>query len=255
MKILYFTASGNSLAVAKRFDAERLSIPQMIREKRYEVVDDEAVGIVYPVYNAGLPYIVRNYLEQCKIEAPYVFVIATYGNMAGGTVHEMEKVLAAGGNHADYYETLLMVDNYLPVFEMKDQLSKVEEKGIEKNLTHIVTEVSTHTRRAPHSSVIWNIAAAAMAPMMKNSVRKSALTYTVSDDCIGCRICSKVCPVNNVRQKDKNKPVFGAECERCYACIHNCPKKAIHLKSEKSGERFRNDAVTAKEIMEANCQY
>ena len=35
MKTLYFTASGNCIAVAKRFDAERLSIPQLLKEGNY----------------------------------------------------------------------------------------------------------------------------------------------------------------------------------------------------------------------------
>ncbi|MGI6046190.1 MAG: 4Fe-4S dicluster domain-containing protein [Eggerthellaceae bacterium] len=70
----------------------------------------------------------------------------------------------------------------------------------------------------------------------------------------GCGICSRVCPVTNVTQIDKDKPIFGEHCESCFACVHNCPKKAIHLKNEKSGERFRNPNVSTKEIIAANQQ-
>lgn len=254
MKILYFTASGNCLAVAKRFDAELLSIPQMIHDKQYSFQDDDSIGIVYPVYNGGLPYIVKDLIGKCKIKAPYVFVIATYGNAAMGTLHEMEKALSVNGNHADYYETLLMVDNYLPMFEMKDQVSRLEQKGTEKNLIRIVAEVNAHTQKPARSNVGYNMFAAMLGKMMKNPVRKAALSYTVSDDCIGCGICSQVCPVANVKQTGKEKPTFGASCEKCYACVHNCPKKAIHLPKEKSGERFRNSEVSLKEIIAANRQ-
>ena len=84
MKILYFTGTGNCLAVAKRFDAELLSIPQMIKNKIYEIEDD-VVGIIYPTYANIVPNIVEKYLRQCKIKAEYVFVISTYGNIAGAT--------------------------------------------------------------------------------------------------------------------------------------------------------------------------
>jgi hypothetical protein len=78
-------------------------IPQMIHDNRYSFQDDDSIGIVYPVYNGELPYIVKDFIEKCKIEAPYVFVIATYGNAAVGTLHEMEKALSVKGNHAFMY--------------------------------------------------------------------------------------------------------------------------------------------------------
>ena len=130
MKILYFTGTGNCLAVAKRFNAELLSIPQMIKNKIYEIEDD-VVGIIYPTYANIVPNIVEKYLRQCKIKAEYVFVIATYGNIAGATLRKMRKILESNGNKANYYEKLLMVDNYLPLFDIDDQLSKLPQKDIE----------------------------------------------------------------------------------------------------------------------------
>lgn len=254
MKILYFTSTGNSLSVAKRFNAELLSIPQMIHDNRYSFEDDDSIGIIYPVYNGGLPYIVKDFISKCTIRAPYVFVIATYGNSPVGTLHVMEKALAENGNHGDYYETLLMVDNYLPMFEVKDQVSKLEEKGTEKNLERIVEEVNAHIHKAATNNIGWNMVASVIGTIMKKPVQKAALSYTVSDACIGCGTCVKVCPVGNVHQSGKEKPTFGANCERCYACVHNCPKKAIHIPQEKSGERFRNPEVSLKEIIDANRQ-
>ena len=37
MKILYFTGTGNCLSVAKHFDAELLSIPQLVKDNIYEI--------------------------------------------------------------------------------------------------------------------------------------------------------------------------------------------------------------------------
>ena len=120
MKILYFTATGNNLSVAKRFDAELLSIPQMIKNKNY-LIEDDRVGIIYPIYALSVPLIVKEYLEKTVIKAKYVFVIATYGFTSGASLHEMHKILDKNGNHADYYESLLMVDNFLPFFDVNQQ--------------------------------------------------------------------------------------------------------------------------------------
>ena len=92
MKILYFTSTGNCLAVAKRFEAEYLSIPQLEKNGIYEI-EDEEVGIIYPVYGISVPNIVKSYIEKCQIKADYLFVIATYGKTAGGTLFVMEKLL------------------------------------------------------------------------------------------------------------------------------------------------------------------
>ena len=58
MKICYFTASGNCLYVARRIDDNLLSIPQLMRQENI-VIEDDAVGIVCPVYNCEMPMMVR----------------------------------------------------------------------------------------------------------------------------------------------------------------------------------------------------
>ncbi|MGI6117201.1 MAG: EFR1 family ferrodoxin [Bilifractor sp.] len=254
MKILYFTASGNCLAVAKRFEAERYSIPQMIKENRY-ILEDDVIGIIYPVYGFGIPGIVIRYLKQATLKADYIFVIATYGNMDGATLHEMKKLLESNGNRADYYRTLLMVDNYLPGFDIRDQLAKLPEKDIEGHLSGILEDVRQRKKRYVDKGFGWNIITSVFnnhkAGIMSRCAEK---LFSVSDDCIGCGLCSRVCPVGNVTQTEKNKPVFSDHCESCFACVHNCPERAIHIKGEKSKERFRNPDVSAEEIVEANMQ-
>ena len=254
MKIAYFTATGNCLAVAKRFDAELLAIPQLLKEGRYDIEDD-AVGIVYPVYGLGVPEIVKRYVGSCRLRAGYVFVIGTYGNADGATLHVMERLLESNGNRADYLETLLMVDNYLPGYEVRDQVSRLEEKGTERELARIVGEVNGRERRRPGKGAGWRLLSAAFGAAQGGVVKSRARRwFSVSGDCVGCGVCSRVCPVANVVQAGASKPAFGGSCESCLACVHNCPQGAIHLKNEKSGERFRNPAVSVKEIMAANQQ-
>jgi len=48
------------------------------------------------------------------------------------------------------------------------------------------------------------------------------------------------------------KPEFSDKCEICFACIHLCPQKAIHLPDEKSSARFLNPNIRLHEIMGSN---
>ena len=50
--ILYFTATGNCLHAARQLvesEEQLLSIPQMVKQNRYEFEADE-IGLVYPIY-------------------------------------------------------------------------------------------------------------------------------------------------------------------------------------------------------------
>ena len=75
MKIIYFTGTGNSLAVAKKIGGELIAIPQA-KEQTYK---DDVIGVVFPTYGCMLPGIVKRFLEGVKLEADYIFAIATYG--------------------------------------------------------------------------------------------------------------------------------------------------------------------------------
>ena len=62
-------------------------------------------------------------------------------------------------------------------------------------------------------------------PIWCKKVFKSEL-FTASDSCVGCGLCAKMCPLNNIKITD-GKPSWGTTCTHCMACLGNCPKEAI----------------------------
>lgn len=77
--------------------------------------------------------------------------------------------------------------------------------------------------------------------------RDAAREYTVSDDCILCGTCARVCPANNIVVGDTVE--FSDHCEVCYACLHNCPQGAIQLPVEANTIHFRNEHVSVADIV------
>ena len=254
MKILYFTATGNSLYIAKRFNAELLSIPKLIKDNIYTIEDDE-VGIICPVHAYSVPRIVKDYIRKSNIKAKYVFSILTYGNQDSASVRCMMKLLQRNNITPNYINSILMVDNYVPLFDVEKEVSKLKEKNIEDNLDVILKDVNNRKNFIKKKSFGWTIFSGFMNLFGSKFIRfLPRACFKVDDNCIKCGTCSKVCPTKNIIQKGNDKPLFGKQCESCFACLHNCPKCAIHMKYEKSSKRYRNQYISLREIIKSNNQ-
>lgn len=59
-------------------------------------------------------------------------------------------------------------------------------------------------------------------------VCKSLFQYFITDDCIGCGVCKKKCPVDVISGEAKEKHVINQEnCIKCGECYNACPVDAI----------------------------
>lgn len=251
MTICYFTATGNSLYVAKRIGGNLLSIPKMIRQKEIKIEDD-AVGIIAPVYGGDMPRMVKAFIEKATIKTDYLFFISTYGMSYSAVKINVVETVKEKGLELDYVSTVKMVDNYLPGFEMQNQINSAVHKGIEEQIDVICKDIKERKRKVLNIGLTQKIIKIIINNTMGKVIfnKNAAKKYIVNDSCIQCGICAKVCPANNIVVDGKVS--FLDKCEVCYACIHNCPKNAIHLKNEKSKVRFRNEHVNLNEIVEAN---
>ncbi|MGX8700523.1 EFR1 family ferrodoxin [Caproiciproducens sp.] len=258
MKTLYFTATGNSLAVAKKIGGETISIAQAIRNNQYEF-EDNVIGLVFPTYCCYPPKIIRDFIERAKLKADYLFAVATYGNAMGkgGDGSEMlafDKITKAAGYHFNYLNAILMVDNFIDNFDINKEVEKISSKKIDESLAAVIGDINQRKDYVKDPGTFGKIITRMCKGLVKSQdTGLSAQKFIISDACNGCGTCAKVCPYKNITMKDGG-PQFGTNCLSCYGCIHNCPQTAIHKKGEKSGKRWRNHNVSLKEIIDANNQ-
>jgi len=256
MTILFFSATGNGLYVAKTFGDEIKSIPQLERTGTYEIEDD-VIGIVSPVYGFTLPLLVQRYLKKAKLKADYVFGVLTYGGRSGAATNQLLKALEANGNKLHYAADLLMMDNFLPGFKMEDEIAKLPKKDIDTHLAKIRWDIESRKQSIPRKNVFLCMTSTIVSSLMGSKrgthwINNTDRAFSVTDKCISCRTCARVCPVSNILVE--NKPMFLHHCEWCLACIQNCPTGAIQMKNQRSEARFRNENVTLKELIAANEQ-
>ena len=253
--IFYFTATGNSLYVARELAGESgqlLSIPQIIKDEHLDFEADE-IGFVFPDYAASAPLMVREFVSKAHFKAQYIFSVITFGNFAANVADWWDDFCKEKGMQNHYINTLLMVDNYLPVFDMNQQM-KIDKK-ISENLTQIVNDIASHREYVSHVD-----ADDRMKEWLKRlqeshfPMEAERLLRLNTETCIACGTCAAVCPHGNFRMTDTYAE-FSGSCEYCLACVHACPQKALTLERERNPQaRFRNENVSLRDIKEANHQ-
>ena len=252
--VFYFTATGNSLYVAKQLEKEPISIAQAIHDQQM-TYQAEKIGIVCPVFGHEVPALVREFLEKATFETPYFYMILTYGNRHGGAAELAQNMLKEIGIHASYINVLLMVDNFLPGFDMNEQKAidkKVDEhiKMIQEDIENEKEYISpvTEKDRAAHREYLTR-----MANMPSNAFSN---IYRITEDCIGCAICTKVCPKKCFTMNGQKSVWHSEGCITCMACIHACPMMAIQMNMpEKNPKaRYRNEHISICDIVDANNQ-
>ncbi|MBN2269482.1 MAG: NAD(P)H-dependent oxidoreductase subunit E [Sedimentisphaerales bacterium] len=60
---------------------------------------------------------------------------------------------------------------------------------------------------------------------------KALITYSITDDCIGCTLCARHCPANAIEYRPYQKHEIDPEkCIRCGTCKNICPADAVKVR-------------------------
>lgn len=173
--------------------------------------------------------------------------------MSQGRAMELTQKLAPdSGYRFDYVNQILMLDNCQPQFDIAKQRDKLPKKQVDKSIAKVIEDIREQKKVVAKSTFVDKIGTLLCETVFNIEKDDYAKKYIIDDNCIRCKTCEKVCPMGNV--KVTNHVEFLNHCACCQACIHACPKHAIHLKWERNTERWRNPDVKLSEIIEANNQ-
>lgn len=251
IKLYYFSATGNSLYVAKRISEEIegcsiFSIPKIYEDNKLEIEAD-LVGFIYPIHCGSLPIIVEKFLEKVKIKgSPDIFAIGvTGGGGAEMSFKHINKIL--GEEHKLFNGfTVKYISNYIRAGRnaTSERVNEVLERN-ESVILEVINKIKNREKRKIGknlgiNSIIYNT--------WKSGFKNKDKGFNVNSDCIGCKICASVCPVKNISLVEK-RPTWNGKCIDCMACINLCPKKAINIGNKTiKKERYKNPNINVDEL-------
>ncbi len=231
--VLYFTGTGNSKYIAERLrDAlgdELFSINDCIKNRQYCNTTEELLIFSVPTYAWRIPRIVEEWIKKSTFKkgAKAYFVMN-----CGGEIADAEKYLKKLCCEKDFIYMgcgeVVMPENYLAMFSTP---TPEQGKRIIARAEPVIDEIAQHIKNGeklpPHKSGFT-------AKLMSSIVNVTFYPFFVktkkftvdADQCIGCGICTRKCPLNNI-DLVQSKPIWGKECTHCMACISSCPKNAI----------------------------
>ena len=130
-------------------------------------------------------------------------------------------------------------------------------KNVEQQIQQALQDIQNKKEEIPEATQAGrDFHASAKEIFAKNPKLINGEQITVTDKCVGCGICTKVCPRGLFYIEDKKAKRKQNTCEFCLACAQNCPSKAIitKLKDANPNARYRHEKVSLKDIIEANQQ-
>lgn len=245
--ILWYSGCGNSRFVADTLsrelkDENMVFIPEAARQGT--VLDfgpEEILGIVFPVYSWSVPKLVSEFLRKARITGHprYIFAACTCGDETGLTIKHLKKDLSKQGLTLDAFFSFQMPETYINLPGFKLDTPENAQRKINATKTQLEDTVKLIQQRA-----IGNYdKLKGGSSFLKSNILKPLFygllitdrKFTVSDACIGCGICAKNCPLQNITIEN-DRPKWNGHCTNCMSCYHRCPRNAINFGSATQGK-------------------
>jgi ferredoxin len=257
-RIYYFSGTGNTLWSARKIaeiigaNCELVNIG-VEAQKSDITIEADAVVLLFPSYAYGLPIVVRGFLQKATFKTPYIAAFVTFGTSPGGTLAEACRILKrkkCGISYCDrmYFGRIPSVENYIAIFGPPKEKTTLLRLAMQREATDKAARciVERHTNRI---NTFHPCSAFVSMLFTMLGIKIFYKYYRVNNNCNGCGICEKMCPVSAITLKD-SRPVFSKNCEHCQGCLNWCPHKAITFGRLKSDSpRYHHPEINESDIL------
>jgi Pyruvate/2-oxoacid:ferredoxin oxidoreductase delta subunit len=227
--ILYFSGSGNSLAIAQQL-AEKLDERTMSLYDALDadLLDEKRIGLVYPTYWLDAPMAVKQLVAQLTLpKKAYTFIVITCGALTNNAIWSVRKLLKQKDVRVSYSHKIRVPDSSALAFGRNPNAQAWKFNKYASRIDLIANEILEEKQRL-HFSGFDPFGWILNTSVVFRKVSRCTLPEVNLDKCVGCGICTKVCPQVNI-QLCTGKAFMGDRCTMCLSCVHFCPHQAVEM--------------------------
>ncbi|QUI25303.1 4Fe-4S binding protein [Vallitalea pronyensis] len=242
--VFYFSGTGNTQLVAQKLQnafqfmkhhVQLISIEDTDKLRQLNL-SKELVGFGYPIYKFSYPEIfnrvlpiIHKHAKSCKY-----FQFTTYARFTGDATYDFSKKMdstrficigersfkapssgiSARRHETDYaYKSVMFFEDHID-----EKITAFAENMIQA--CRHSNEILPHKPSLFHALRRKIVADIEITKYPKLQIDKNR--------CIGCGLCSRSCPDQNLLQQNGNMTIVdNTACLHCLRCMHHCPKNAI----------------------------
>lgn len=240
--ILYFTGTGNSRYTARKLgellNDEVVSLNDYIKDgRRGDFHSETPYVFVAPTYAWQLPRVMQKLLLASRFEGSRdAYFVLTCGDGVCNAEHYLKALSSRLNLKFRGLMPVIMPENYIALYPVpgKEEADHIIMKAgpVIIRTANLIKTGQSFPANIP--KVIDRIQSGPVNRLFYSLV-VSDKGFRVTDACISCGKCEKLCPVNDVKLKE-GKPVWGGDCTNCMACICGCPTEAIEYKKKSVGQ-------------------
>lgn len=252
--IICFSGTGNTLHAAKLLASHSgESIVQLPVERSQKIVlpeGDSRVVWMFPVYSWGVPPAVCKMIRNIQIPNGHKFrhfAIMTCGDDVGLTDSMWRSELARRGWTGRDAYSVQMPNTYVLMkgFDTDPiDVADAKIKAASSRMAQISEKLNAACQRSFENPLYESDLVRGRFAWIKSKViypwfKRFAMSpkyFFPNQECIGCQICVKNCPLGNIKMGADNRPEWKNNCALCLRCYHICPRHAVSYSTATRGK-------------------
>lgn len=252
---VYFSGTGNTKhCVTKLVNGMNKCAPIYALESDQTlqaISESETIFFGYPVYYSNLPKIVKEFIvcNKSAFQGKKIFIVATMGLFSGdgaGCSARLFKKFGAtilGGLHIKMPDCI----GDVKMLKKSAEQNRAIIAEADKKLSDSINKIKNENYPKEGLNVFYHMAGLLGQRLYFQGKTKHWFKKIKVDTkkCIGCGLCTKLCPMNNISLSDK-KIVFNGKCTMCYRCFSHCPARALTILGKEVIEQCSYDNYANK---------
>lgn len=232
--VAYFSGTGSTRFVAETFRKELVARQHCVRFRKIGKIDIDhnkscdLLIICFVVHAFNPPKPVIDWVRDRRyMRSPSSVIISVSG---GGEItpnlacrEMLKKELEKKGYPVCYEKMIVMPSNIF--LSTKPELTKKLIDILPYKVSFCISEILRGKTKTTDPGIV-NKMISRLGRMEHHAASKFGKCIQTNENCIGCGLCKKNCPVGNIDLID-HRPAFSAKCALCLQCIYGCPRKAL----------------------------